>query len=422
MFLGSFRSRRKRLSRVNALCWCVAPVFVIRHFVDVANFRALPTLLIWLDTCCNKGIKEDAARLIKPMYKHLLDHLNTAVLLFDRKLTLTYINMAGEILLADSAHHLLGQQAAELFKFSDPALLLNLKQCLDMEEPLMERSLSMNRMNQSFTVNLSMTPLINKGEITEALMELQQVDNQLRISKEERLLMQQHTARLLVRGLAHEIKNPLGGLRGAAQLLDLELSDHELKEYTQIIIAESDRLQGLLDKMLGPNKLPNKQALNIHEVLERVRQLVQVEASGQLTVKHDYDPSIPVLLGDKDQLIQAILNIVRNAVQATEGKGHIVIKTRIHRHMTIGRKYYKLAVKIDIIDDGPGIDADMLPQIFYPMVTGRADGTGLGLSIAQALVNQHNGLIECNSEPGRTVFSVFLPIEQLPVECNHEQD
>ncbi|MFZ2450896.1 MAG: nitrogen regulation protein NR(II) [Methylovulum miyakonense] len=345
------------------------------------------------------------------MYKRILDHLNTAILLFNRELTLTYINTAGEILLADSAHHLIDQNACDLFKSSDPALLLNLKQCLAMGEPLVERSLTLNRMSQNVTVNLSTTPLFNKEEIIEILIELQQVDTHLRISKEERLLTQQNTARLLVRGLAHEIKNPLGGLRGAAQLLDLELTDPELKEYTQIIIAESDRLQGLMDKMLGPNKLPNKKLLNIHEVLERVRQLVHVEASGNLIIKNDYDPSIPDILGDKDLLIQAMLNITRNAVQATEGKGHIIIKTRIHRHMTVGRKHYKLAAKIDVIDDGPGIDADMLNQIFYPMITGRAEGTGLGLSIAQSLINQHNGIIECNSEPGNTVFSVFLPVE-----------
>ncbi|MGZ4995810.1 MAG: nitrogen regulation protein NR(II), partial [Methylobacter sp.] len=254
-------------------------------------------------------------------------------------------------------------------------------------------------------------PLLKNEQVNEILVELQQVDSHLRISKEERLLTQQNTARLLVRGLAHEIKNPLGGLRGAAQLLDLELTDPELKEYTRIIIAESDRLQGLMDKMLGPNKLPNKKALNIHEVLERVRQLVQVESS--LTIKSDYDPSIPDILADKDQLIQAILNIAKNAVQALNGKGDITIKTRIHRQVTIGRKRYKLAVKCDIIDNGPGIDADMMNQIFYPMITGRADGTGLGLSIAQALINQHNGLIECTSEPGNTVFSIFLPIIAL---------
>jgi two-component system, NtrC family, nitrogen regulation sensor histidine kinase GlnL len=345
------------------------------------------------------------------MYKRMLDHLHTAILLFDRELILTYINTSGEILLADSAHHLIGQSACDLLKFSDPALLVNLKQSLAMAEPLIDRALTLNRMNQNVTVNFSATPLFSGEQLSEILVELQQVDNHLRISKEEHLLTQQNTARLLVRGLAHEIKNPLGGLRGAAQLLDMELHDAGLKEYTQIIIAESDRLQGLMDKMLGPNKLPNKKALNIHEVLERVRQLVQAESSGSLTIKNDYDPSIPDIKADKDQLIQAILNIARNAVQAMNGKGNIIIKTRIHRHMSIGRKRYKLAVKCDIIDNGPGIDADIMNQIFYPMITGRAEGTGLGLSIAQALINQHNGLIECNSEPGNTVFSIYLPME-----------
>jgi two-component system nitrogen regulation sensor histidine kinase GlnL len=269
----------------------------------------------------------------------------------------------------------------------------------------------LNRSSQSVTINLSATPLLKDEKFDELLVEIQQVDNHLRISKEEQLLSQQNTARLLVRGLAHEIKNPLGGLRGAAQLLDMELDSQELKEYTRIIIAESDRLQSLMDKMLGSNKLPNKKTLNIHEVLERVRQLVQAEASGNLVIQSDYDPSIPELQGDKDQLIQAILNIVRNAVQATNGQGRITIKTRIKRHLTIGRKRYKLIIQCDVIDDGPGIDNDMITQIFYPMITSRAEGTGLGLSIAQSLINQHNGLIECSSEPGKTVFSIFLPVE-----------
>jgi two-component system nitrogen regulation sensor histidine kinase GlnL len=345
------------------------------------------------------------------MYKRILDHLNSAILLFDRQLTLQFINNAGEILLADSAHHLVGQNANDLFKASDPAVLMNIKQSLAMAEPLVDRALTLNRLTQSVTINLIATPLIADEQVSEILVELQQVDNHLRISREEQILSQQNTARLLVRGLAHEIKNPLGGLRGAAQLLDVELNDPELKEYTQIIIAESDRLQGLMDKMLGPNKLPNKHPLNIHEVLERVRQLMLAESTRGLTINCDYDPSIPNVQADKDQLIQAILNIVRNAVQALDGRGVITFKTRIHRHMTISGKRYKLAIKCDISDNGPGIDPAMMNQIFYPMITGRAEGTGLGLSIAQSLINQHNGLIECASKPGNTVFSIFLPME-----------
>lgn len=344
------------------------------------------------------------------MFKRILDHLTTASLLFNSDLTLVYVNTAGEILLADSARHLVGLTALELFKFSDQALLINLQQCLSMAEPLVDRELILERMGQSFTINLSATPLLVNDRVNEILVELQRVDNHLRISKEEQLLSQQNTARLLVRGLAHEIKNPLGGLRGAAQLLALELADPELKEYTQIIIAESDRLQGLMDKLLGPNKPPDFKVINIHEVLERVRQLVEAESSGSLSITCDYDPSIPDIRADRDLLIQAVLNIVKNAVQALDGSGTIILKTRIQRNQTIGRQHHKLAVKVDIIDNGSGIDPDIMERIFYPMITGRADGTGLGLSIAQSLINQHNGLIECHSEHRNTVFSIILPI------------
>jgi two-component system, NtrC family, nitrogen regulation sensor histidine kinase GlnL len=345
------------------------------------------------------------------VYKKILDHLNEAILLFDKDLLLTYINPAGEILLADSAKHLLGSPAHKLFKTSHTLLFDDLLQRLHMHEPLVDRELILERLNQSITVNLSATPLQENGGLNEILIELQQVDRHLRITKEEQLLAQQNTSRMLVRGLAHEIKNPLGGLRGAAQLLDLELHDPELKEYTQIIIAESDRLQDLMDKMLGPNKPAHKSLLNIHEVLERVRQLVAAQSNKTIVLRTDYDPSIPELYADKNQLIQALLNIVRNAVQAIQNEGEIVIQTRIRRHMTIGRKRYKLTIKIDITDSGPGIKPELMGQIFYPMITGRAEGTGLGLSIAQSLINQHNGLIECESEPGHTVFSIYLPLE-----------
>jgi two-component system, NtrC family, nitrogen regulation sensor histidine kinase GlnL len=345
-------------------------------------------------------------------FHNVLDHLNIAILVFKNDLTLIYINSAGEVLFADSAKHLLGLSAKQLFKNSNSILSKNLQKCQQSQDPLVNRELPLSRMNETLTVNFSATPLIENNCINGIVVELQQVDRQLRISKEEQLLAQQNTSRMLVRGLAHEIKNPLGGLRGAAQLLDLELNDPDLKEYTQIIIAESDRLQSLMDRMLGPNKPAHKAPLNIHEVLERIRQLVDAETGNNILLTADYDPSIPDVYADKNQVIQAILNIVRNAVQALGKDGEIIIRTRIQRHMTIGRKIHKLTAKIDIIDNGPGIDPDLVGKIFYPMITGRADGTGLGLSIAQSLINQHNGLIECTSEPGRTIFSIFLPLEE----------
>ncbi|MCK4840536.1 MAG: PAS domain-containing sensor histidine kinase [Methylococcales bacterium] len=344
------------------------------------------------------------------MYKKILAHLNEAILLFNHQLILTYINSAGEILLSDSSNHLLGLSAIQLFKSSDSALLIDLQQCLSTKEPLVDRELNLVHLNHSMTVNFGATPILEDGQVNEIVVELQQVDRQLRITKDEQLFAQQTVSQMLVKGLAHEIKNPLGGIRGAAQLLDIELQDPELKEYTQVIIQESDRLKSLMDKMLGPNKPSKKESLNIHVVLNRIHQLINVEANS-ITIKTDYDPSIPMLKADKNQLIQAILNIVQNAVQAMNNTGILILKTRIQRHMTIGRKFYKLTARIDIIDNGHGIEPNLMNQIFYPMITNRADGTGLGLSIAQSLINQHNGLIECESEPGNTRFSIYLPLE-----------
>jgi two-component system nitrogen regulation sensor histidine kinase GlnL len=215
-----------------------------------------------------------------------------------------------------------------------------------------------------------------------------------------------------MRGVAHEIKNPLGGLRGAAQLLELE--DDSLKEYTRIIIEETDRITMLMNKMLGSNKIPNKVKLNIHEPLERVRQLVQAEVNDSIKIHCNYDPSIPELNADKDQLIQAFLNILRNAAQAITGEhGEITIRTRISQQMTIANKCHKLIAKIDIIDNGVGVKPELMQQIFYPMVTGKEDGTGLGLPISQSIINQYGGLIEFSSDEKQTIFSIFLPLGNI---------
>ncbi len=345
------------------------------------------------------------------MHKKILDHLNSVIMLFNHAMKLTYINNAGEILFADSARHLEGMPVENLFKNANEAIIEDLRHCLTSNEVLVDRELSLEFPKQLITANLSATPLLEGGIVSDVIVELQPVDRHLRISQGEKLLEQQHSARMLVRGLAHEIKNPLGGIRGAAQLLDMELQDAELSEYTRIIIAESDRLRELVDRMLGPNKLPHKTDLNIHEVLERVRQLVLAETTGQIAIKQDYDPSIPMLKADLDQLIQAVLNIVRNAVQALDNQGVITLKTRINRQATINHRRYRLSIKIDIIDHGPGIKKNMINQIFYPLISDRTEGTGLGLPIAQSLINQHNGIIECSSEPGYTVFSIHLPVE-----------
>ncbi len=226
------------------------------------------------------------------------------------------------------------------------------------------------------------------------------------------------TSRSLVRGLAHEIKNPLGGLRGAAQLLEKELPDEKLKDYTGIIIEEADRLRNLVDRMLGPNKLVEKEEINIHEILERVCSLIQVDSKRPLTISRDYDPSIPNLIADSEQLIQAVLNIMRNSLQAlatmsADHKDEITVRSRIVRQITIGKIRHKLAARIDIRDNGPGIAHEILDAVFYPMVSGRADGTGLGLSISQSIIHQHQGLIECRSNKNDTEFSLILPLEPV---------
>ncbi len=349
--------------------------------------------------------------MLQNAHKQILEHLSVAVLLFNRNLKLSYINAAGEILFADSARHLLDKSADEFIKTSDNRINKDLQMCLNTGEALVDRERCLQLADKSVTVNLSITPLQENFELTGLLIEFQQVDQHLRLSKEEQLMAHQSTSRMLIRGVAHEVKNPLGGIRGAAQLLENELSDPELKEYTNIIIAESDRLQGLVDKMLGPNNPPQKQSINIHEILERIRQLVQSEVSERIEIIANYDPSIPPINADSNMLIQALLNITRNAVQAIEDKGSIIIKSRICRQLTLGRRRFKLVIKIDIIDTGIGIKPEIMSQIFYPMITGRVDGTGLGLSIAQSLINQHSGLIECTSTPGNTVFSIYLPME-----------
>jgi two-component system nitrogen regulation sensor histidine kinase GlnL len=348
--------------------------------------------------------------------RRLLENLNTAVLLFDQGLRLSYLNPAAEVLLAASARQASGVSLKELLG-SNQELVDSFQRALESNHPFTERDVVLSLPSgYAITVDCTVTPLNEPSRKTELLVEVLRVDHHRRIVREESLLAQHHASRAVVRGLAHEVKNPLGGLRGAAQLLERELADESLKEYTGIIIGEADRLQTLVNRMLGPNTLPQRRLINIHQVVERVRTLAAAEAPPGVKLIRDYDPSIPDFKADPDQLIQAVLNIVRNALQAVGQKGEILLRTRSLRRATIGHHRHKLAVRIEIIDNGPGIPPEMMENIFFPMVTGRPDGTGLGLPIAQDLVNQHHGLIECSSEPGKTVFTLLLPIE-----THHEQ-
>ena len=350
-------------------------------------------------------------------YARLLENLATGVVVVDHELRLVNMNPAAEMLLAVSVRQAKGLHFQDLAGCSE-ALSSGMRRCLDSGHPYTEREQPLILADRSLiTVDCTVSPLDNRNlddsfaELN-LLIELRQVDQQLRINREEQLLAQSQTSRALVRNLSHEIKNPLGGLRGAAQLLEQELDNADLKEYTQIIIGEADRLRNLVDRMLGPIKPPLYRDVNTHEVLERVRNLVLAESANGLYIKQDYDPSIPPLKGDADQLIQALLNIVRNAVQALSGHGTIILRTRVQRRSTIGLKRFKLVMRIEVIDDGPGIPAALREDIFFPTISGYAQGTGLGLSIAQSLINQHNGLIECKSRPGETIFTLLLPLKK----------
>jgi len=348
--------------------------------------------------------------------RRLLENMNAAVLLFDQELRLSYLNPAAEVLLAASSRQVRGVALKEMLG-SNPELIDSFQRALKNNHSFTERDIPVSLPGgRTITVDCTVTPINEPKGKPELLVEIMRVDHHRRIVREESLLAQHNASRAVVRGLAHEIKNPLGGLRGAAQLLERELSDESLKEYTGIIIGEADRLQTLVNRMLGPNTLPQQRLTNIHQIVERVRTLTAAEAPPGVQIICDYDPSIPDFMADPDQLIQAVLNIVRNALQAVGQQGKIQLRTRSIRQATIGHHRYKLAVRLDIIDNGPGIPPEMMENIFFPMVTGRPDGTGLGLPIAQDLVNQHHGLIECRSEPGKTVFTLLLPIE-----TNHEQ-
>ena len=341
---------------------------------------------------------------------NITDNLSTSVLVLNQFLMIEYMNPAAEVLFAASLRQSQGQPIKELLP-AEPAFIEKIRHVLKDAQGFTQHELALI-LTDDKRITVDCTVNIEDGDPESCLLiEMKQVDRHLRVSREERLLAQNVATRALVRGFAHEVKNPLGGLRGAAQLLEAELPDESLKEYTQIIIGEADRLQSLVDGMLGPNSLPNVTKLNIHEVVERVRSLVLAEVPEGVRIIRNYDVSIPEFMADKDQLIQSVLNIVRNAIEATEGQGTIELKTRIERQLTIGNTRHRHVMRLDITDDGVGIPEEMQQRIFYPMVTSRAEGTGVGLSIAQSLVSRHGGLIECSTQSGKTCFTILLPIE-----------
>lgn len=342
-----------------------------------------------------------------------LEFLATAVVVLDEELAIAYANPAAESLLDIGAKSLLGLQFQQMF-CGDPELETTLSRARATHWDYSAQSVSYRRSGRD---PLSLSCVVTRIDLPgmSLLAELRPAADQMRHLREERLIAEQQANRDLLRNLAHEVKNPLGGLRGSAQLLERELERPELREYTQVIIKEADRLQSLVDRLLTPNRAPQIAMLNFHEVLERVRSLVLAEFPAEVEIRCDYDPSVPELVADKELLIQAVLNIVRNAAQALtlpgrQAGGTITLRTRVARQVTLMRQRWKLALELRVVDDGPGVPEEIRDRIFSPLVSGRPGGSGLGLSLAQTYVTWHQGVVECESKPGRTVFRIILPL------------
>ena len=347
-----------------------------------------------------------------------LDLLATAIMLVDRELTVRYANAAAENLFELSTKALVGHTLVDIF--SDVRVLggaidyARANNCSYTEHDLELGAAGRSKLHLSCTI--SPVEIETRAPATGyssnvSLLEFRHIEQQLKVSREERLLEQSQANRELIRNLAHEIKNPLGGIRGAAQLLERELDRPGLHEYTQVIMKEADRLQLLMNRLLTPHRLPQNAPLNIHEVLERVRSLILAEYPRGITIQRDYDTSLPLLEGDREQLIQVVLNIMRNAAQAMSGDGQITLKTRVARQATLARKRYKHALELQITDTGPGIAEELRERVFYPLVSGSEGGSGLGLTLAQTFVSQHHGTITFESQPGNTTFTLLLPID-----------
>lgn len=345
-----------------------------------------------------------------------LDLLTSAIIILDEEACIRFANSAAEILLDFSLKTLATQKFSRMFLngqvidalFAEARLLQFSNKRLD---------LTLERPNREpLQLHGIVTVLLDEPD-TPVILELQEIDQQRKFDREDRILDQTQANRELVRNLAHEIKNPLGGIRGAAQLLELELNAPEYREYTQVIIKEADRLQTLVDRLLAPHRRPHIVGdVNIHEVCERVRSVILAEYPKGLRIERDYDTSVPEFRGDKEQLIQALLNVAHNAAHALRdsmresGQAEILFRTRILRQVTISKKRYRLALELHVIDNGPGIPEDIKDRIFFPLVSGREGGSGLGLTLAQTFVQQHLGAIDCESRPGRTDFRILLPL------------
>ncbi|MGC4027251.1 MAG: nitrogen regulation protein NR(II) [Steroidobacteraceae bacterium] len=345
----------------------------------------------------------------------LLDSLSTGIVVLDSHLCLVYANVRAQDLMAVSEKQARGRPFGDLFHDSQPMTAI-LRRALQRLETCTQHEMQLRALVSALTpearlVDLIVTPIEEGPTGTYLLVELVDATQRQRISRDSDILAGMAGSRLMIRQLAHEVKNPLGGLRGAAQLLERELASAELREYTAVIINEADRLTALVDSMAGSSRPPQKALLNVHEVCEHVVRLIRAEAPAGVQVERDYDPSLPDAAYDRHQIIQALLNIARNALQAVGTQGRIVLRTRVRSNVGVGTMRHRLAAIIEVEDDGPGVAPEVANSLFLPLVTSRSNGTGLGLAVAQDLVTRHGGIIEYTSEPRHTVFSLILPLE-----------
>lgn len=366
----------------------------------------------------------------------LLDLLATAILVVDARGLVLYLNAAAGDLLAIGPAAARGRRLASLLEDGTQLESLIVRSRISGESLAMRgfELVPAARSDTRYQADITFTPLsaaqtpglvpvagsapvVGAGLVAGAvLVEIADTTRPSRITRDTALLAQQGGSRVMARQLAHEIKNPLGGLRGAAQLLERELPNEELKEYTRVIIGEADRLRALVDSLLGPARPIRREPVNVHELIDHVYRLARAEAPAGVAIERDYDPSLPPLALDRDLMVQAMLNLARNAVQALGERGALTMRSRAQTHATIGAERHRIVASLQFEDNGPGVPAELGETIFYPLVTARAGGTGLGLAVAQDIATRHGGIIEFDSRPGRTVFSLLLPMEE-----NHEQ-
>ena len=377
------------------------------HFYCALNFLLYPLKV-------EKAGNEKMSNKVNKKKYEGMESLVTAVIVCDKNLIVNYINPSTETLFEVSAKQAINNNISVFFEDTDNFFKKILQKVDEQKNSYKEHEYFLQtHRKKTICVSLTVTALIDSSD--EFIIEFIQMDQQLKVAREERMFIQQQANTELLRNLAHEVRNPLGGLRGAAQLLEQELDKDSLKEYTQIIINEADRLQNLMNRMLTPSQMPVYKKTNIHEILERVRSLILSEFSSDISFVRDYDVSLPEFIVDREKLIQAILNIAKNGAQAmklnNQDSRQLSFVTRAERQIVFRKKKHATAIRIDIIDNGPGIKNELIDKIFFPLVTGNENGSGLGLSLAQNLISLHQGMIDCHSVPGKTVFSIILPIE-----------